>query len=346
MKILLIKRGAIGDILMTTPLVRQLRQNLPNAVIDYCVAFSFKVVLENNKYLDNIIALDDKMFNLNGLFGFMQFAFSVRKKYDYIFILGKSWQINLLGKIFSGIKIGYAREAISKFLLDKYVIYNNILRYHGLYYLDVLKISGLGCPNYSDIELDLLITEKDRTAVLDKCNAYNLQGFVIVVNSGGNNQYESGGIRMLPKDKILELLNALLRHHQVILLGGYVDRSNYTDYFEKLNCPTNLFNWAGELSLAQSTYLISLAKHVYTTDCGAMHLGVVAQLGNKMTCFFGPTHPQHVLPENKGFRIYWSDQDIFDKSYPLLGTELTQKYFKNLNINDAIVNICSAKVKG
>jgi len=40
MKILLFKLGAIGDTLMTTPLVRQLRKNFPSAVIDYYIGRS------------------------------------------------------------------------------------------------------------------------------------------------------------------------------------------------------------------------------------------------------------------------------------------------------------------
>jgi ADP-heptose:LPS heptosyltransferase len=335
MRILLIKRGAMGDILMTTPLIRQLRRQLPEAIIDYCLAKSFATTLANNQYLSSIIALDDNLFAVKHILRFFSFAFSIRKQYDYVFILGKNWQFNLLSNIFAGIKVGYAREKISKLLLSKYVVYNDINRYHGLYYLDLLQASGLATPDYTDVSLDLSIPEQDKHVIRAKCQEVNLTNFVVVVNSGGNNQYEASGIRMLPPHKITSLLKALLAKHQVVLVGGKADKENYLAYANMLHSPVNLFNWAGELSLTQSAYLISLAQHFYTTDCGAMHLGVRAQLGSKMTCLFGPTHPNHVLPQNKGFKIYWQDQELFDPGYPLLG-KIKQpqiKYFTTLEVS-------------
>ncbi|ENN95565.1 glycosyl transferase family protein, partial [Methanocaldococcus villosus KIN24-T80] len=54
MKILLFKIGAIGDALMTTPLIRQLRKNFPNAQIDYLIGKHAHAVLEGNIYLNNL----------------------------------------------------------------------------------------------------------------------------------------------------------------------------------------------------------------------------------------------------------------------------------------------------
>ncbi|MBP9741840.1 MAG: glycosyltransferase family 9 protein [Burkholderiales bacterium] len=337
MKILLIKRGAMGDILMSTPLIRQLHQQCPQATIDYCIAKPFAAILKDNPYLNNIITLDEQTFANYGIFKYIKFVWSIRNKYDYIFNLGKSWQLNLLNKIFRGKKIGYARESISKFLLNKYVLYNDIGRYHGLYYLDLLNISGLGIADYRDINLDISITAKDREIVHSKLNELGINHFVIVVNSGGNNQYESGGIRMLPSDKVEQLLIRLLQgKNLIILLGGKVDWKNYQKYVSI--DPKHIINCAGIFTLPQSTYLISLSKHFYTTDCGSMHLGVATNIGNKMTCFFGPTAPTHVLPPNNQFNIIWNDCAIFDKSYPLKGkfNKNSSKYFSKLDILSVI----------
>lgn len=333
MKILLIKRGAMGDILMSTPLIRQLRQQYPQADIDYCIAKPFVAILKGNPYLNNIIALDEQIFTNCGILKYIKFVWSIRNKYDYVFNLGKSWQLNLLNKIFRGTKIGYAREIVSKFLLNKYVLYNDIRRYHGLYYLDLLNISGLGTADYSDINLDITITPEDREMVHLKLHELGIEQFVIVVNSGGNNQYESGGIRMLPLDKTKQLLVRLLHDkHRIILLGGNVDWENYEKYVSVDS--EHITNCAGVFTLAQSTYLISLSNHFYTTDCGSMHLGVAANIGNKMTCFFGPTAPTHVLPPNNQFNIIWDDCAIFDKNYPLKGkfNKNSSKYFSRLDI--------------
>lgn len=336
MKILLIKRGAMGDILMSTPLIRHLRINFPNAVIDYCLAQPFTSTLKDNPYLNKVIGVDDKVFTRKGMFAYIKFVWSIRKEYDYIFNLGKSWQLNLLNLLFCGQKIGYVRERISKLLLNKHVVYNDIMRYHGLYYLDLLKASCLvAMPDYNDISLDLIINAEDKLIVEAKLSELGIIEYDVVVNSGGNNQYESGGARMLPQDKIEQLLTCLLgAKRKVILLGGNVDRDNYSVYASI--DPTNIINYAGVFNLAQSTYLISMSAHFYTTDCGAMHLGVIANMDSRMTCFFGPTAPSHVLPPNKKFNIIWEDQDIFNADYPLSGrlSKNLQGYFKRLDMKN------------
>ena len=58
MNVLLIKRGAIGDILMTTPLIRQLKKN--NITIDYLTTNGAKEVLKNNTNIRKLITVNDQ----------------------------------------------------------------------------------------------------------------------------------------------------------------------------------------------------------------------------------------------------------------------------------------------
>lgn len=317
-KILLIKRGALGDILMTTPLIRQLKINFPDAVIDYCCARNFAAVLEKNLYLNQLILLDEKAFSWRGILQYIKFVFNSRSKYDYIFNLGKNWQLQLLNLFFKGQKIGFARNKISQLLLNNFIHYNDVYRYHVLYNLDLLLVSKLATPDYADIHLDLLITDLDKKLVQEKIQQLNLSKFIIMVNSGGNNYYETSGARMLPANKMQQLIKLKVdQGNKIILLGGGVDKNTYSQYLQ--HNPSNTYIIAGEFNLAQSCYLISLAQQFYTTDCGVMHLGVIANLGDKMTCFFGPTCPYHVLPPANNFNVVWQDQDIFDNKYPLTG---------------------------
>ncbi len=250
-------------------------------------------------------------------------------------MLGKNWQVNLLSRLFNGVTIGYAREYISRLLLSKYAIYNDVKRYQCLYYLDLLKASGLAEPDYVDISMDLAIPDSDKAFVDHALDEYKLGKFDIVVNSGGNNQYESGGIRMLPTNKVVELLQKLsAAGHKVILMGGGIDKQNYNNYLTQV--PVGLLNCAGMFNLPQSVYLISQAQHFYTTDCGAMHLGVIAAIGKKMTCFFGPTCPWHILPVGSQADIIWNDSDVFNKDYQLRGKVEQQAYFLTLEVDKAL----------
>lgn len=338
MKILLIKRGALGDVLMTTPLIRQLRNNFPAAQLDYAIGDSCQIALKNNPYLNNIIILRDKAFSLAGIGLLLKFIWSIRGKYDHIFVLGKNWNVNLLFKFAGGNLIGFAREKVSRWILDSYVIYNDTNRYQVLYYLDLLEKSGLAKVDFNDLQMNLTTLEEDKNAVATYLNEFLIERFVVVTNSGGNNNFETSGIRMLPETKVLQLLELLLSKYTVILLGGKIDEINYQRYQQQLNNPKNLYLAAGIFSLAQSIELLKLAEHFYVTDCGSMHLGLTARINNKMTCFFGPTNPRHILPENFAGIEVWQDQDIFDPVYQISGKihNPPVKYFKHLSFNRLI----------
>ncbi|MFN8770743.1 MAG: glycosyltransferase family 9 protein [Neisseriaceae bacterium] len=335
MKLLLIKRGALGDVLMTTPLIRQLRANNKDAQIDYCISKACAATLKDNPYIDNIISLDDLVFSARGIIKLFKFLVSIRKKYDYIFILGKNWQVNLLCKITGSRLVGFAREKISKLLLNKFVLYNDVSRYQVLYYLDLLQCSGLGTVDYSDIKMDLQVSITDKLIVNKELKLLDLGKFIVITNSGGNNQFEHTGIRMLPEDKILLLLEKVSKLCPIILLGSAIEEDIYNSYIQTLRAYdiSNIINFSGKLSISQSVHLLSLAESFYVTDCGAMHFGLIAGIEGKMTCLFGPTCPWHILPKDTKCNVVWTDQDIFDESYQLYGKiKKNNKYFTKINI--------------
>jgi ADP-heptose:LPS heptosyltransferase len=341
MKILLIRRGACGDILMTTPLLRQLRQAQPKAQLDYCVAAACAEVLQLNRYLDSLIVLENQVFSAKGIFKLINYIYSIRTAYDYIFILGKNCWVNCLFKLTRANLIGFARDKISPMVLDHYVIYHDVERYQGDYYLDLLACSQLSAGvNYKDNHLDLKVSAEDQATVKLMLKRYGVEDFIVVTNSGGNNQFDNTfGIRMIPEDKLLALLEKLLnkhKKHKIILLGGTVDQVNYARYLAKLSYPQQLINCAGKLTIAQSTYLLSQAQHFYVTDCGALHFGLAAGMSKRMTGLFGPTNPAHVIAANSGCRVIWNDQDIFNSDYQLYGTIKPAQFFTKLNLDEVI----------
>src|SRR6476646_8114486 len=54
MKFLIIRFSSIGDIVLTTPVIRCLKQQVPHAEIHFLTKESFNSLVENNTYVDNI----------------------------------------------------------------------------------------------------------------------------------------------------------------------------------------------------------------------------------------------------------------------------------------------------
>lgn len=79
-KILIFKTGAIGDVIMTTPFLRQLRKNYPNAQIDYLIGNTTSQILENNPNINEIIRFDEKIFFQKKIFKWKKLINDIKKK--------------------------------------------------------------------------------------------------------------------------------------------------------------------------------------------------------------------------------------------------------------------------
>src|SRR5438105_4101382 len=56
-KFLIIRFSSIGDIVLTTPVVRCLKKQVPGAIIHYLIKPQFKTIMEPNPYVDKIHVL-------------------------------------------------------------------------------------------------------------------------------------------------------------------------------------------------------------------------------------------------------------------------------------------------
>jgi len=61
MRILVVRFSSIGDIVLTTPVVRCLKKQVPNAEIHFITKKTFQSVLEANPYIDQLIAIEGKV---------------------------------------------------------------------------------------------------------------------------------------------------------------------------------------------------------------------------------------------------------------------------------------------
>ena len=107
--ILLFKIGAIGDVLMTTPFIRQLKKQFPGVLIDYMVGKKTKNILSNNPYIRDIIVFDESVFTSKNIFALLSFL-KIRKMshyYDAVVIFDKHRIFGLLFKL-----AGYKKDLI------------------------------------------------------------------------------------------------------------------------------------------------------------------------------------------------------------------------------------------
>ena len=222
MRILLFKIGALGDVLMTTPLLRQLRKKYPKAQIDYLIGNSTSIVLKNNQHINNVLTFDEKIFFDKKLFKLFQLIRKIKKeKYDLIFVLDKHWIFTFVSWLMKiPQRIGFFRDKLSKLFLTKGVEYGKI-EHEINYYLSLMN------SKTKNKKMDLVVHLKDSEKAKKILFEYRLNSFYIFINSGGDNKGEKGGVRKLPDHKFKQILLELSKKHKVLLLGGKNDENYY-----------------------------------------------------------------------------------------------------------------------
>jgi heptosyltransferase-2 len=120
MKILVIQKKRIGDVLTSTIILEALRAHFPDTELHYLVYENSYAVVKNNKFIDKIVILDEK--SRKGKLAFLSFLFKIRKeKYDIVIdAYGKPNSVILAW--FSGAKKTISFEkSYSKLLLTNVV---------------------------------------------------------------------------------------------------------------------------------------------------------------------------------------------------------------------------------
>lgn len=318
--ILLWKIGALGDVLMTTPMLRQLRRELPDARIDYLVGSASRAVVEGNPHLDAVRTFDESIlfraqtFRLGEMLGLL-------RGYDTVFVLDKHWIFGWVARL-SGAprRIGFQRRGVEGWPHTDAVPYG-ALRHEIDCYLDLVEAAGVA------------VNRGDRTPELPAREEFLLsdEPYTVVINSGGSNAGEFSTVRKLPGLLFGGLVEALATRGNVVFLGSPQEHATY----EPLARRYGGRNLCGSIRLRQAWDVLARAQMVYTTDTGLMHMaGVVS---SSVVAVFGPTHPLRKCPP--GARWVWQDQLLYDPTYEVFGRLPRGRYFGSLTV-DAI--LCAA----
>lgn len=316
MKVLLWKIGALGDVVMTTPLVRQLRRNLPDAQIDYLVGRSFRAVLDGNPHLDRVLDFDDSiLFTVKP--GGLPDILRLLRGYDLIFVLDKHWVFTWMAWLAGARRrIGYRRRAFEGWPLTTAVPYGP-LKQDVQYFLDVLEAA------------ELQVDREDIRPELPAPEPYPVPGpYVVAINAGGNNPGESSDVRQLPRPLFEGLVAHLAARRQVVFLGSRSERAYYEPFTERYGA----LNLCGVTSLRQSWGVLSKADAVYTTDTGLMHMA--GAVNDNVLGIFGPTHPLRKCPP--GARWVWKAEHMHDPRYELFGRVPRGRFFDRMRLEDVL----------
>ncbi len=291
MKFLIIRFSSIGDIVLTTPVIRCLKQQVPGAEVHYLTKESYRGLVSSNPYVDKVQVLGSSWELMMHQLQYEQ--------YDYVIDLHHNLRTLRIKKALKTAKhFSFNKLNVQKWLLTALKI-NRLPDIHIVdRYLDTLKKFNVGNDRKG---LDYFYPEKDRIKDKDLPISH-IHGYVGIVIGAALNT------KKLPVHKLKELCAVI--KHPIILLGGPEDRGAGTEIASV--DPIKIYNSCGKFNLNESADLVRYAKLIVTHDTGLMHIAaafkkpVISIWGNTvpefgMAPYYGNENISNEIAEIKGF---------------------------------------------
>jgi heptosyltransferase II len=270
-KILIVRTDRIGDVVLTTPCLKVLRQTYPNAWITLMVTPITKDLVSENPYIDEII-LDDRKKKNKGFWGFMKLIKELcKKKFDLAIIFHTKRRANLacfLANI--PMRLGYKNNKFG-FLLTHPIrdTRHEGKKHETQYCLDVLRFLGI---KPSDCELHVSMTNESREwfqKFLNK-NKISKKDFLVGIHPGG-----SDPSRHWPEHYYSILVDSIIDKYgcKVVFLGGHdtiIAADNIKRFSKHLGY---VYDLTGKTNLHQITHILQRCNMFVSNESGILHIG-------------------------------------------------------------------------
>jgi ADP-heptose:LPS heptosyltransferase len=252
MKILVIRFSSIGDIVLTTPIVRGLKQQLNSVTLHFLTKTQYAEILLPNPNIDRVITFQSSLRRT--------IKELKAEKYDVIIDLHhnlRTFRIKsaLRIKAFSFPKLNWEKWLLVRFKKDTLPDMHIVERYALAIRKLGVRLDNEGC--------DYFLAPSDHVDIEQSFQLKPQQFLAIAIGA----QYKT---KCLPLEKLVEIIKQVKL--PVVLLGGKVDQSLAQIILSVLP-EYNVQFACGKYTLAGSASIISQAAVLLTNDTGLMHIG-------------------------------------------------------------------------
>jgi ADP-heptose:LPS heptosyltransferase len=283
MKILVIRFSSIGDIVLTTPVVRCLKEQL-GAEVHFLTKRNFEKILLSNPHIDRVFSIEKRVSEVIELL----------KDEGYDAVIDLHGNLRTLQVKFA---LGVRSYTFDKLNFEKWLKVNlKINRLPHTHIVDryLKTVEPFGVKNDGK-GLDYFIPKEDEIDVISdkkfqisnfkfqendlKTQTSNIKFIAFVIGA-------AHATKRLPTEKIIDICNQIAL--PIFLLGGKEDVERGELIISKSN--GYVVNLCGKLNLNQSASVVRQAEKVITHDTGLMH--IAAAFGKDIISVWGNTIPE------------------------------------------------------
>jgi len=272
-RILIIQTAFLGDVILATPVVSELKRMYPSAEIDFLVKKGTESLLANNPKINAVYTFDKSKGKLKGIRSFIrQFR---KNEYDLTINLHRFGSSGLIAGL-SGAKIrfGFKKNPFS-FLYTKKFDHKIGDGTHEVS-RNLSLISEFGAVQI--LRPELFPSQED----FKRVESYQNHPYLCIAPAS------VWYTKQLPEEKWVELIDQN-QELKIYALGGPGD-SELIDRIVHKSKHTNIENLSGQLSLLQSAALMKKATRNYVNDSGPLHLA--SAMNATVTAYFCSTIPE------------------------------------------------------
>ena len=295
--LLVIKLSSLGDIILSTPAIREIRRKFPHHKISFLVGEESKDVLLKCPYIDELLVADLKNRD-KGIKGLLGIGRVLRKKnFDLVIDL----QNSRLSHILSFLSLS----------LNRYGYNNNKLGFllnHSLgdskpkigpieHQFKILKLLGI---DLKDNQLELWPSPSDEEHIENLFTTHWLSDDqkIIGINISASKRWVT---KCWPKEYIVRLCDEIgLRNMRVVITGTEEDLP-VADMLVNTAKSTKIINACGKTTVNQLAALIKRCVVYISADSSPLH--IAAAVKTPIIAFFGPTDPVRHMPPAKDYFI-------------------------------------------
>ena len=287
-QILIIKLGAIGDVLRTTSILKPLKNKCSPCSITWVTKKESFDLLENNSFIDKLVEINDKSL--------------LKKKYYLVISLDDDYEAcELASKLKKDVLVGSFLDdnnnktytKLSALWFDMGLLGGpdrddlkkaNKRTHQGI----LFQILGL---KYNDEGPILNLTKKDIEFKRRFAKKHGIKkgDLVIGINTGAGERWE---LKRLSEEKTIDLINRLNKETKakLILLGGPEETERNKRILNKIK--NKIIDGGCNNSLMEFAAIINLCDLIITSDSLALHIALA--LRKKVVVFFGPTSANEI----------------------------------------------------
>lgn len=305
--VLVIKLWAIGEVCMTTPVIRELRRNFPSISLSILVGKNSADLFKNNPHIDEVIGVDENIFLNFNLPALTELINRLKSQgFNIAIVLHHSVLFNIFAWLIGAkIRVGFDRNGEG--FLNTIKIKPLSKSHKANEYLSVIEAMGGGV---SDRRPEIFPTNQDEEYVeyfLEKNGISKNDLLIGIMPTGGANlASERMGARLdrkaWPLEHYIKLCRMLIEElgAKVLILGGKAEVEKANRIKSSIKGP--IIDAADKMNLRQLNSLARRCALIVTNDSGPMHI-VSAGSPTLLFAIFGPTDPSICGPISKNSYI-------------------------------------------